>query len=72
MQTQIQIEGTYPHSFTDKNIELTGSNHILIDSDTTLVKVRYQGPAAFTGGAIRTEGGWTIHTFTQTGFLNEI
>jgi hypothetical protein len=71
MKIQIQIDGTYPHSFDTKDVELTGSNHILIDADTQLVKVRYEGTEQFTGGTIESVDGWTYHTFTETGYLNE-
>jgi hypothetical protein len=71
MITQIQIDGTYPHSFDNKDVQLTGSNHIVIDADTQLVKVRYEGTEQFTGGTIESIDGWTYHTFTETGFLNE-
>jgi len=71
MKIQIQIEGTHPHSFDNMDVQLTGSNHIVIDADTQLVKVRYEGTEQFTGGTIESIDGWTYHTFTETGFLNE-
>lgn len=72
MKTQIQIEGTHPHGFDSKDVELTGSNHIIIDAHTQLVKIRYEGSETkFDGGAIESVDGWVYHTFTETGFLNE-
>jgi hypothetical protein len=72
MNTQIQIDGTYPHSFDSKDVQLTGSNHIVIDADTQLVKVRYEGSETkFDGGTIEAIDGWVYHTFTETGYLNE-
>jgi len=72
MNIQIQIDGTYPHSFDNKDVQLTGSNHIVIDADIQLVKVRYEGSETkFDGGTIEAIDGWVYHTFTETGLLNE-
>lgn len=73
MTAQIEIQGKYPFNFDTRDIELTGSSDIQINSDIQQVTIRYAGSEQkFTGGDIHTADNWTYHTFTQSGKFEEI